>query len=70
MAENTDPKTDPADDGGAEAEKHFWEEHKSRTRAVLDEWFEEKRKAATSRTSGGRTTLPKILADLVFGPEK
>lgn len=51
----------------------FWGEHKTRTRGILDEWFEDKKKElremGTSRT-GGRTTLPGLLANIMFGPEK
>lgn len=67
-----DDKTSPAEPTDEEkAEKHYWDEHEKRTRGVLDKWFEEKRtELSKSRTGGGRTTLPKIFADLVFGPEK
>lgn len=61
-------KTEPP--SGEDAEKHFWAEHEKRTTDILDKWFDAKVKTASSRTGGGRATLPKILADLVFGPEK
>lgn len=72
MAETTDPapQGDPPKDEGANA---FWGEHEKRTRGILDAWFEDKKKEfreqGTSRT-GGRTTLPKIIAEMMFGPEK
>jgi hypothetical protein len=72
MADET-PKSNPApaDDESAKAEAHFWEEHKNRTLAVLDEWLEKKQKEAPTGSSRGtgRTTLPGILADILF-PEK
>lgn len=68
MTDKQEPQNPPADDD-SDAEKHYWDEHKTRTRAILDEWFEEKKKevVGTAR-NGGRATLPKIFADIVFGP--
>lgn len=73
MADKDPGKTDPpegTDDKAAkEAEDHFWTEHKTRTRAVLDEWFKEKSdeaaKAGPAARNGGRRTLPKIIDDIL-----
>jgi hypothetical protein len=70
MTDKTDPSADPQGDSGADAEKHYWDEHEKRTRAILDGWFDDKKKELGSSRNGGRATLPKIFADLVFGPEK
>jgi hypothetical protein len=65
-----DPQPAAGDDG-ADAEKHYWDEHEKRTRGILDAWFDEKAKTIRSSSrNGGRNTIPKIFADLVFGPEK
>lgn len=67
----TEPPAAPTPE---EAEAKFWQLHEERTTAVLDKWFEKKRKelqggTGTSRT-GGRMSLQGLLADLMFGPEK
>jgi hypothetical protein len=63
-----------------ETEKAYWE----KMRSNLDEWwsgtmkkYEDERKTTppksepgTSRTGGKRVTLPGLIADMVFGPEK
>jgi hypothetical protein len=67
----TTPPPEPPKNDGSDAEKHFWDEHDKRTRGILDKWFDEKAAAMRSSARGpGRSTLPKIFADLVFGPEK
>jgi hypothetical protein len=65
-----DSKPDPKNDDAAEAEKAYWDRNKSELRGVLDQWFDDKVKEAKASTSrnGGRSTLPGILANLVFGP--
>lgn len=68
-----DPKTDPTPTPDPPAEpdaaESYWKEFESR----LDGWFDKKVKTlrdqqgpGTSRT--GRSTFPKILADLMGGP--
>lgn len=77
MATDSSSQQPPATDGGqdpaADQAAQFWAEHKTRTVAILDEWFEAKVKkyqgTGTSRT-GGRMSLPGLIADLMFGPEK
>lgn len=68
-SEDQENTSDPAKD-----EEAFWAKHKEHTVGILDEWFEKKkdelRKAGTSRTGSGRTTLPGILANFMYGPEK
>lgn len=72
MAEpaKTDP---PADPGPEDQEKAYWDKFGAEFDNRLNAWFDKKREEfrgpSTSR-SGGRTTLPGILADLIFGPEK
>lgn len=74
MADNQDPSKQnqdpPAEPTPEEAEKKYWDTFESR----LDGWFDKKidgyRKQGTSRTGAGRATLPKILADMIFGPPK
>ncbi len=68
----TDPKNSPpegAPEGAPEdAEKAYW----AKFEGVMDTWFDKKVKTLreTSSSRQGRTTLPKVLADIVFGPEK
>jgi len=61
------PQDPPKTDETAEA---FWKTHKEKTTAILDEWFDKKvekyKGQGTSRT-GGRATLPGIIADIMFG---
>lgn len=67
MAANDDGK---GNDETPNEEEKYWAEHEKRTRGILDRWFEDKKKEAgpgTSRT-GGRSTIPKVLADLMGGP--
>ena len=70
----TDPKTDPTppepkpEPTAEEQEAAYW----TRFEEKLDNWFDKRvekmRATASSRT--GRTNLPSILSDLVFGPIK
>lgn len=64
------PENPPENDGG-EAEKKFWAEHETRTRGVLDKWFDEKwkeiRGTGTSR-GGEHSSFPKMLARIMGGP--
>jgi hypothetical protein len=64
-----DPKTpEPPEPTPEQAEAKYWETFESK----LDGWFDRKiekyRSTSTSRT--GRTTLPAIFADMIFGPKK
>jgi hypothetical protein len=63
--QSQDPPKEPT---AEEQEEIFWTKFENR----LDGWFDKKvtkyRETATSRT--GRTTLPGIMANLIFGPEK
>lgn len=72
MAE--DPKQEPESQTAPEnddAEKNFWDKFDSRLEGKLNSWFDNKMKdlkeQGTSRT-GGRNTLPKIIAGLMGGP--
>lgn len=65
----TDPPADPPKEPTPEeAENAFWDKFENR----LDGWFDKKveKYRSTSPTRMGRTTLPGILADIVFGPPK
>ena len=64
-----DPTPDPTPEQSEEA---FWKKHEERTLGVLDAWFEKKREEFKGRNTGrtGRTTLPGMLADIMFGPAK
>jgi hypothetical protein len=69
------PKTDPAadstaDDGGEGAEQHYWDAFDLRVEGLLDKWFEKQSAKVRGSARNGRATLPKMIADLVFGPEK
>ena len=78
MADKTEP--DPQPTGGEpnagdppDAEQAFWDKLDKRIDAGIGRAIGEWKKAqptGTSRTGGGRTSLPSILADLVFGPPK
>lgn len=57
----------------SDEEKAYWEKFSG----VLDSWWDGKIKAyreergtGTSRTGNKRVTLPGLIADIVFGPEK
>jgi len=69
--ENQDPPegTEPANDEGAQAEAKFWEKFDSRLDSFFDRKLKQARDSSASRGKG-RTTLPGILADFMFGPEK
>lgn len=63
-----DTNTEPSDE-----EKAYWEKFSG----VLDSWWDnkiktyrEERPTGTSRTGNKRVTLPGLIADIVFGPEK
>jgi hypothetical protein len=69
MAEKTEPeKTEP--EGTEDTEAKFWGEFEKRGEAMLDKWFDKKAGDLKKARNGGRTTLPGILADLMFGPDK
>lgn len=66
-------QTSTETDADKAAENKFWDEHKTRTKALLDEWFEEKVKTAKGNSdsrNGGRSTLPSLLADVFFPVKK
>ena len=72
--ETTAPTPDPsAEKTPEQVEEEFWAKHKTATVGILDEWFEKKkeelRTVGTSR-SGGRTSLPGIIANIMFGEPK
>ena len=62
------PPTPPAEPTPEEVETAYW----NKMTEHLDKWFDAKveKYRSTSPTRMGRTTLPGILADIVFGPEK
>lgn len=73
MADKTpDPTPDPTPNPD-EVEAKYWATFEEKLGGKLDTWFEGKmdeiRKTTTSRT-GGRTTIPGLFANLIFGPEK
>jgi len=63
-----DPQKTPGEPTPEEQEAKFWATFESK----MDGWFDRKvemyRSTATSRT--GRTTLPEIMANMIFGPLK
>lgn len=62
------PPEPPKEPTAEELEAKFWTTFESK----MDGWFDRKvekyRGTATSRT--GRTTLPEIMANMIFGPPK
>lgn len=70
MPDNQDPKTQdpPKEPTPEEAEEAFW----SKFDARLNNWFDNKVKEyrGTSAARTGRSTLPGIMADIVFGAKK
>ena len=65
---NPDPATETPEPDPKAAEEAYWGTFETK----LDAWFEKKKgelmAGRTSRT--GRPTLPSVIADLFFGPEK
>lgn len=63
------PQEEPKEPTPEEQEEAFWSKFETR----LDGWFDKKvekyRTNATTRGTG-RSTLPGIMANLIFGPEK
>ena len=72
MTDNNTGNNDTGNDtGGEDAESHFWTEHEKRTTEILDKWFDKKIADAKNQSrNGGRTTLPKIFADMFFPAPK
>ena len=72
MADNQDPpKNNDGGNSGTDPnpEESFWKKFDERIDAAIDRKVADYRKKAGTGTSrSGRTTLPGILADLVFGP--
>ena len=69
-----EPKNDAGTGGdGGDPEAQFWAKLDKRLEEGIDRALSKRDKArqqpGTSR-NGGRTSLPSILADLVFGPPK
>jgi hypothetical protein len=64
----TPPADPPKERTPEEVEAAYWE----KLTGHLDSWFDAKveKYRGTSPTRMGRTTLPGILADIVFGPPK
>lgn len=68
MADNPDPKgqqNPQGDPPGDETEEAFWK----RLHSEMDTWFDDKIKTMREQGQGrvGRTTLPSVLADFMFG---
>lgn len=67
--DKTPPSTEPpAEPTPEQTEAAFWQKFE----ANLDTWFDKKveKYRGTSPARMGRSTLPGMLADLVFGPPK
>jgi hypothetical protein len=65
-----DPQTPPAPEGTEdEAETKFWTRFHVEVGTAIDKKVEEFRGTGTSRT-GGRTSLPSILAEAFLGKPK
>lgn len=64
----TPPATDPTPPNAEDIEEKYWKTFESR----LDTWFEAKvdkyRKTGTARM--GKSTLPEIVANFVFGKQE
>lgn len=75
-----DPQTDPQQQqqspepsSNDDPEKGFWERLDKVVEAAADRVVEKRLKSARdngTQRGTGRTTLPKMLADIMFGPEK
>lgn len=74
MADNPNPPApEPSPEPTPEQQTAaFWASSKEHLSGIMDEWFDKKVKdmRATSPSRTGRTTLPGILADIMFGPKK
>jgi hypothetical protein len=68
----TDPQTEPPAEPSGEAEEAaFWTRLDERIEAGVNKVIDDRIKTAgSSSRNGGRTTLPKIMADLLFPPGK
>jgi hypothetical protein len=68
---NPEPTSNPEP---AQTEEAFWKKLDERVKANLDSFYKDKlkdfQKNSSSRTGQGRTTLPGIIANIMFGPEK
>lgn len=70
---NPNPSTDPPQEPSPEQQTAaFWSGSKDHITKIMDEWFDNKVKSMreTSSSRTGRTTLPGILSDIMFGPKK
>lgn len=66
-SKQTEPENPEGTDDKAEAT--FWAKLDERIDAAIDRGVQKYARPGTSR-NGGRTTLPGILANIMFGPEK
>ena len=70
--EKTDPEKTEAPE--PDAEETFWSKFDEKLKAgvsgVVDEKLQAIRQNASASRNGGRKTLPSIIADFVFGPDK
>lgn len=72
--EPQEPQGQPSPQGD-DPEKGFWERLEKTVEAVTDRVVDKKVKAIRDNATGtqrgnGRNTLPKFMADIIFGPEK
>lgn len=66
---NPDPSQGDKSGGDPNPEESFWKKFDERIDAAIDRKVDAyRKKAGTGNSRTGRTTLPGILADLVFGP--
>lgn len=76
MAETSNPSppaSDPPPEPTPEQQtEKFWATSKPHLTSIMDTWFDEKIKSLrqTSSSRTGRTTLPGILADIMFGADR
>jgi hypothetical protein len=71
----TDPQSQNQPPSNDDPEKGFWDKLEKTVERVVgaevDKRIKTVRESATGDKRGnGRTTLPKVLADFIFGPEK
>jgi len=71
MADDKKPDTQDAPEptDAEKAEASYWEKFDQKVNQIIDARIETVRQAGTTRGQG-RTTLPGMLANFVFGPEK
>lgn len=66
--QNAGQNTDSVDSGTDDVEAKFWTKLDQRIDAAIDRGVQKYARPAGQRT--GRTTLPGMLANFMFGPEK